>query len=288
MVWAQASHWFATAARPLPWRCEPRDPWAVLVSEVMLQQTQVARVEPAYEAWLSRWPAPADLATDSPADAVRAWTGLGYPRRALRLHAAAVAIHRRHDGAVPDDHDQLLALPGVGGYTAAAVLAFAHKRRVAVLDTNVRRVLARHGQGRAFPAAASPSRAEHAAVTASLPEQPRDAAFASEAVMELGAVMCRSRAPLCDQCPVAGSCAWFAAGRPAGPKAPGRQAKFEGSDRQARGRILRLVAEQNTVPITGIAHVWPDDLQRQRAQRSLVADGLLELTDGVLRLPTVG
>lgn len=285
-MWAQAADWFARTARPLPWRREPRDPWAVLVSEVMLQQTQVARVESVFLAWLRDWPTPPDLARAAPGDAVRAWGGLGYPRRALRLHAAAVTVTERHDGRVPREHDQLLHLPGIGNYTAAAVLAFAHKRRIAVLDTNVRRVLHRHDAGIEAPASTAPTRAERSAVTASLPADPCLAATASEAVMELGALVCRARGPLCDACPLAHSCAWLGAGRPRTGATVGQQPRFEGSDRQARGRILRLVREQQLVTQSDVDAVWPQAPQRLRALQSLVADGLIEVVGDKLRLPS--
>src|SRR3954464_12891716 len=162
--------WCAGAARDLPWRSPGTTPWAVLVSEVMLQQTPVARVLPAYEAWLERWPAPAALAADAPGEAVRMWGRLGYPRRALRLHACAVALRDRHGGELPADVSALLELPGVGEYTARAVAAFAFGRRVPVVDTNVRRVVARAvaGQGAAGPP--RPGR-DHAAVAALLPAE---------------------------------------------------------------------------------------------------------------------
>ena len=139
--------WYADHARDLPWRRPEASAWSVLVSELMLQQTPVARVLPVHEAWLERWPTPASLAAEPSGEAVRAWGRLGYPRRALRLHAAAVAIVGRYDGAVPDSYDELITLPGVGDYTAAAVASFAFGRRHVVLDTNVRRVL-RQGTGR--------------------------------------------------------------------------------------------------------------------------------------------
>src|SRR6266849_6895902 len=180
-------HWYASHARDLPWRRPDAGPWAVLVSEIMLQQTPVSRVLPAYEAWLARWPTPSALAAASPADAVRQWGRLGYPRRAIRLHAAAGVITEQHGGVVPDSLSALLALPGVGSYTAAAVASFAFGQRHAVLDTNVRRVLARliHGQELAT---GTVSAAETALATRLLPpaEGGRAAGW-SVAVMELGA-----------------------------------------------------------------------------------------------------
>ncbi|NHC16522.1 A/G-specific adenine glycosylase, partial [Motilibacter deserti] len=206
--------WYATAARDLPWRQPGTGPWSVLVSEVMLQQTPVARVLPAWQAWLERWPTPADLAAAEPGEAVRQWGRLGYPRRALRLHEAAVAIVERHGGQVPADHEALRALPGVGSYTAAAVASFAFGGRHAVVDTNVRRVHARAVSGRAEPAATLTA-AETRVAEALVPDDPAVAARWAVAVMELGALVCTARVAHCDPCPIRGLCAWRAAGSPA-------------------------------------------------------------------------
>ena len=215
--------WYADARRDLPWRAPDATPWGVLVSEVMLQQTPVVRVEPVWHEWLTRWPAPADLAAAAPGDAVRAWGRLGYPRRALRLHAAAAAIVQRHDGRVPDTLEQLLDLPGVGSYTAAAVASFAYGRHATVVDTNIRRVHARAVSGRALPAPGL-TRAETDLATRLLPAPAATAATWNVAVMELGALVCTARSPRCGDCPVADLCAWQRAGRPAydGPRAAGR------------------------------------------------------------------
>src|SRR5215813_12798508 len=204
--------WYASHARDLPWRRTDAGPWAILVSEIMLQQTPVSRVLPAYEAWLTRWPAPSALAAASPADAVRQWGRLGYPRRAIRLHAAARVITEQHGGEVPDSLSALLALPGVGSYTAAAVASFAFGQRHAVLDTNVRRVLARLVAGQPRPGM-TPSQAERRMAEALLPAEPAVAARWAVAVMELGALVCTAASPRCEERPVAGQCAWLAAGR---------------------------------------------------------------------------
>jgi len=278
--------WYDRAARDLPWRRPDATPWAVLVSEVMLQQTPVSRVRPAYEAWLARWPTPAALAADAPAEAVRAWGRLGYPRRALRLHACAVAIRDRFGGELPGDVEQLLGLPGVGSYTARAVAAFAFGRRVPVVDTNVRRVVARAitGQGAAGP----PSVARDlAAVEALLPAEPAVAARFSVAVMELGALVCVARAPRCEQCPIAGACAWRAAGYPAYTGPTVRPQRFEGTDRQVRGLLLAVLRDA-TGPVEQhrLDAVWADAGQRQRALDSLVVDGLVDpLPGGHYALP---
>jgi A/G-specific adenine glycosylase len=205
--------WYAEAARDLPWRRPEATPWAVLVSEVMLQQTPVVRVLPAYERWLARWPTASDLASATPGDAVRAWERLGYPRRALRLHAAACAIVDRHGGSVPAGYADLRALPGVGDYTAAAVAAFAFKQRHPVLDTNVRRVLARAVAGTALPAV-SITVAEKALAESLLPDDGALASRVSVALMELGALVCRAGEPLCARCPLATECSWRSAGAP--------------------------------------------------------------------------
>ncbi len=276
--------WYATAARDLPWRRPGVDPWAVLVSEIMLQQTQVSRVLPAYAAWLERWPTAQALAADPPGEAVRMWGRLGYPRRALRLHACAVAVVDRFGGRLPETVPELLTLPGVGDYTARAVMAFAHRRRVPVVDTNVRRVVARTVQGRAD---APVTRADLALVEALLPEQDEAAATASVAFMELGALVCTARAPRCASCPVLGSCAWVAAGRPE-PASPVRRPQgFAGSDRQVRGRLLAVLRDASApVDADQLAQAWDEPIQRARALDGLVADGLVDpLHDGRYALP---
>ncbi|HET6816622.1 MAG TPA: A/G-specific adenine glycosylase [Mycobacteriales bacterium] len=278
------SSWYAEAARDLPWRAPDRTPWGVLVSEMMLQQTPVARVLPVWRAWMDRWPTPAALAGAAAGDAVRAWGRLGYPRRALRLHACAVAIRDDHAGAVPPSYDDLRALPGIGDYTAAAVAAFAHGAAVAVLDTNVRRVYARLFDGAAAPRSASPTVGERQAAAARLPSS--DPAGYSVAVMELGATVCTARAPRCDDCPVRRDCRWLAAGRPAADVVRPEQ-RYEGTDRQARGRLLAVLRDSpDAVPQESIDAAWPDDAQRRRALHGLITDGLVEPNgNGGYRLP---
>ena len=212
--------WYARHARDLPWRAPGATPWSVLVSEIMLQQTPVARVLPEYLRWIARWPTPAALAAEPAGEAIRQWGRLGYPRRALRLHETATILTRGHGGMVPADRDALLALPGIGSYTAAAVASFAFGQRHAVLDTNVRRVLARLVAGRPT-AAAAPSVAERRLAESLLPAEPAVAARWSVAVMELGALVCTTASPRCSTCPVARDCAWLAAGRPKEPKGAG-------------------------------------------------------------------
>lgn len=282
---AQLGPWYREHARDLPWRKPDFDAWGTLVSEVMLQQTQAARVALEISTWLAKWPTPADLADAPTHEVLRQWGTLGYPRRALRLQATAVAIVERHDGAVPRDVDQLLALPGVGDYTARAVAVFHFGDRHPVVDTNVRRVVARavHGAGEAGAAA----KRDLNDVLALLPEARDDASLVSIALMELGALVCTAKSPRCDACPLLKQCAWVAAGRPEfeGKRAP-KQARFAGSDRQARGRIMKLLrASDMPVTLTEIAIEWPADEQRIRAVDSLVADGLAVREDDALRLP---
>lgn len=279
--------WFREQARDLPWRRPGFPAWGTLVSEIMLQQTQVARVVPRLEAWLTRWPTPADLAASPPSEAVRAWDRLGYPRRALALHAAATVIAEQHGNVVPRDVDALLALPGIGDYTARAVAVFAYGDRHPVVDVNVRRVLARAllGQGEPGPAKA---KQDLPLMESVLPADRDEAAATNAGVMELGALVCVARAPACDACPIADRCAWRAAGYPEhdGPRAP-KQARFAGSDRQVRGLIMaELRASDVPVTVDEVALVWPDAEQRTRALASLVRDGLAEGDDASgYRLP---
>jgi A/G-specific adenine glycosylase len=253
----------------------------------MLQQTPVARVEPIWRQWVERWPTPASLAASAPGDAVHAWDRLGYPRRALRLHAAAVAIVQHHGGRVPETEPDLLALPGVGTYTAAAVSAFAFGRRTTVVDTNVRRVFARVVDGVA-QAAPSLTRAEMDLATALLPEAAGDARTWNVAVMEVGAVVCLARSPRCQSCPVQDLCAWQQASRPAYEGPTRRSQPWNGTDRQCRGAILAtLRASSEPVTAGAMYAAWSlDDSQRDRALASLITDGLVEpLTRNRFRLP---
>jgi A/G-specific adenine glycosylase len=277
--------WYRASARDLPWRRPEFDAWGTLVSEIMLQQTQAARVAVEIDRWLERWPTPADLADAPTHEVLRQWGTLGYPRRALRLQDTARAIVERHGGEVPRDVDALLALPGIGDYTARAVAVFHFGDRHPVVDTNVRRVVARavHGRGEAAPAA----KRDLADVEALLPASPADASVVSIALMELGALVCTARAPRCDACPIADACAWRAAGYPPyeGRRAP-RQAAFAGSDRQARGTVLRALRAVD-VPLAEVdlAALWPDAAQLERAVASLAADGLVLREHGAVRLP---
>ena len=277
--------WGERVRRDLPWR-RTRDPWAVLVSELMLQQTQVPRVVARYDEFLRRFPTPDDCATAAVGEVVRAWEGLGYNRRAVDLHRAAMQIVTRHGGRVPSDLDELLALPGVGAYTARAVLAFAFERDHGVVDTNAARFLARAVARRRLTAREAQELAD-----ALVP--PGQGWAWNQAVLDLGATICTKRTPRCGACPIARSCAWARAGWPHPDPAvgsagvPGRQSRFDGSDRQGRGRLVQAL---RTGPV-GIDRVpdaagWPDEPERaRRIADGLVAEGLAEYVDGQLTLP---
>ena len=277
--------WYATAARDLPWRREGTDAWAVLVSEVMLQQTPVARVEPVWREWMSRWPTPAALAAVAPADVIRAWGKLGYPRRALRLREAAAAVVERHGGVVPRDVAQLEALPGIGTYTARAVACFGYGQPQPVVDTNVRRVVARLLHGRAE--AGSARAADLTDIAELTPSEPGRATRFSVAAMELGALVCVAGAPRCGVCPVRNRCAWRLAGSPAHDGPARRVQKFAGTDRQVRGKLLDVLrAAHEPVDAAALDAAWDDAVQRSRCLDSLLTDGLVEQTDdGLFTLP---
>lgn len=284
-VTTEVTAWFAAHARPLPWREADCTPWGVMVSEYMLQQTPVARVLPVWAAWLDRWPTPAALAADEPGEAVRAWGRLGYPRRAQRLHAAAMIIRDEHGGSVPVDLTTLRALPGVGDYTAAAIASFAHGQRHVVLDTNVRRVLARLEGGQEF-APASLTKAERERAQAWLPDEPSAAAAWAAASMELGALVCTADNPACGRCPVRSACAWVAAGRPAWAGPPRVGQTYAGTDRQCRGALLAVLREaEDAVPRERLLAAWTSDpVQAERALASLLADGLVRADGDGVRL----
>ncbi|MEC9323691.1 MAG: A/G-specific adenine glycosylase [Actinomycetota bacterium] len=268
--------WYSVAQRDLPWRRPGVSAWQILVSEFMLQQTPVARVDPIWHDWVTRWPTASATADAGAAAVVRAWGKLGYPRRAKRLHECAEVIATRYDDVVPDDVETLLTLPGIGTYTARAVACFAYRQRVPVVDTNVRRVVARAVHG--LPDAGSPSRRDLEDVGALLPDDEHAPVF-SVAVMELGATVCTARAPRCGVCPLS-HCAWRARGFPAGTAAPRRVQKYAGTDRQVRGRLLDVLrASSSPVSRADLDVAWTTDpAQRDRALDSLLVDGLVEQT----------
>ncbi|WP_062908007.1 HhH-GPD family protein [Mycobacterium avium] len=269
--------WYRVARRDLPWRAPGVSAWQILVSEFMLQQTPVSRVLPIWPDWVRRWPTPSATAAASAADVLRAWGKLGYPRRAKRLHECATVIARDHGDVVPDDVDTLLTLPGVGGYTARAVACFAYRRPVPVVDTNVRRVVARSVHGQADAGAPSAGR-DHADVAALLPGDGSAPEF-SVALMELGATVCTARAPRCGLCPLR-RCAWREAGHPPATGPARRVQTYAGTDRQVRGRLLDVL-RGNDSPVTRaeLDVAWlTDTAQRDRALYSLLADGLVTQT----------
>jgi A/G-specific adenine glycosylase len=277
--------WYEANGRDLPWR-RTRDPWAVLVSELMLQQTQVPRVVERWGAFLERFPTVASCASAPAGDVVRAWQGLGYNRRALNLHRCAAAVVAQHGGALPDDLHALLALPGIGPYTARAVLVFAFEHDLGLVDTNAGRFLARAGAGRALaPREAQP-------LADSLVPPDRGWAW-GQAVFDLGAQVCTKRAPACGDCPIVEHCAWAHAGWPdpdpiggsAGISTP--QSTFAGSDRQGRGRLVdALRAAPVAVADLPAVMGWPDDPARAtRVAATLLADGLAVHEAGEYRIP---
>ncbi|AHI21044.1 MAG: A/G-specific adenine glycosylase [Corynebacterium casei] len=277
--------WFDLNERPLPWRNKTTSAWGILISEVMSQQTPVARVAPQWQEWIERWPTPADFAKASKAEVLRAWGKLGYPRRALRLHECAQAIVKRHDGAVPSDVDELLALPGIGAYTARAVACFHFQQNVPVVDTNVRRVCGRAVTGQFLQPQPS---AKELGQVAEVTTGPR----CSAAFMELGALVCTAKSPKCDICPIRRTCQWQKLGCPQPSeedlsKAKKRVQKFTGTDRQVRGLLMDVLrAADDPVEKSQLDVVWPDAAQRSRALFSLVEDGLAVQTDaGKFHLP---
>lgn len=276
--------WWEGRGRDLPWRAT-RDPWGVLVCEVMAQQTQVARVAERWAPFLDRFPTPASCAAASVADLLRWWSGMGYNRRPVNLHRCATEVVDRHGGRLPSTLDELLALPGIGPYTARAVLAFAFEADHAIVDTNTARVLARWEAGR-LTAREAQSAADQ--------ELPAGSAWAwNQAMLDLGAVVCTRRLPRCDACPVTRWCGWAAAGHPLPDPADGSagvsagQSRFEGSDRQGRGRLVEAlrVGPISTDELANAAG-WPDDRARAtRVAATLVNDGLAVAADGGLTLP---
>lgn len=269
--------WYGRAARDLPWRGADVTAWQILVSEFMLQQTPVARVLPIWPAWVARWPTASATAAASPADVLRAWGKLGYPRRAKRLHECATVIAGEFADVVPDDVETLRSLPGIGGYTAHAIACFAYRRPVPVVDTNVRRVVARVVHGRAEAGSPAAVR-DNADVAALLPDTAAAPRF-SAALMELGATLCTARAPRCGSCPLR-VCRWRDAGHPpaVGPKRPAQ--RYAGTDRQVRGRLLDVLRDNDAaVTRAQLDLAWPADaVQRDRALASLLHDGLVRRT----------
>lgn len=266
--------------------------WGTLVFEIMSQQTPIARVQPIWLQWMERWPTPADVAAASSADIIVAWANLGYPSRALRLKACAAAIVEKHGGEVPLSLKNLTLLPGVGTYTASALLAFRHGIRVPVLDTNVRRVLVRFLDGREFPPHTTPSKAETKRADELLPEDGHRAAEVSLALMEFGALVCTQLSPSCDECPISNNCAWALAGFPKDEKRPTPQ-PYAGTDRQARGRIMKALRTAHFEGTDGLtkrrvlnaARIdGGDRYQPTRVYRALLKDGMIVYNEDTKRV----
>lgn len=276
---AQLIPWFAAHQRSeLPWRQADTTAWGVLVSEVMSQQTPVSRVAPAWEEWMAAWPTPADLAKAPTGDVLRAWGSLGYPRRALRLQECAERIAADHDNVVPRDLSELLALPGIGTYTAAAVAVFAYRQRHPVVDTNVRRVTARLGG--AVDAGTATTRADLVAMEKLLPAESERAAQVSVAVMELGSLVCTARRADCGECPLAARCQFALQGLEPAEGPSRKRQRYQGTNRQVRGLILRaLRASDGPVPRSAIDAVWSQEAMRNDALAQLLEEGLVESDD---------
>ncbi|MFR2858360.1 A/G-specific adenine glycosylase [Bifidobacterium scardovii] len=290
--WAHArlGAWWEANARDLPWRFGRATPWGVLVSEVMSQQTQMSRVVPYWTDWMRMWPDAAALAGASTAEVITAWGRLGYPRRALRLQECARVVADRWHDDLPRGYDDLIALPGIGDYTASAVMSFAYGERIAVIDTNIRRVLSRLFLG-VESRGGSASPAERDLANRALPRDARRSVTWNQSVMELGAVVCTAKTPLCDACPVRDRCAFLAAGRPGlGERRTRPRQRFAGTDRQVRGLVLDalrgLPDGETSLPRARLEALWADRVQLDKCVASLDDDGLIEmLPDGAVRLP---
>jgi A/G-specific adenine glycosylase len=269
--------WFEKNKRDLPWR--NTSPWGVMISEFMLQQTPVKRVLPKWHEWIDRWPTPADLAASKKSEAIHAWGRLGYPRRAIRLHESAGVIADKFENQVPRSLEDLRTLPGVGEYTAAAIASFAYSESALVMDINIRRFFARSIDGIESPTS-SPSQVERRLRTELIP---RDGALWAAATMELGALVCTARTPLCDQCPVMKICAWRAAGYPKSEIAKKSQA-WAGTDRQCRGLIVQYLRDHKSATKSALLKLWSDTDQSERALKSLIADHLVEATGNKFKL----
>ena len=287
--------WYDHNGRDVPMRADGVTPWGTLVFEVMSQQTPLVRVAPVWLRWMRLWPAPADLADAPTADVLVEWSTLGYPSRALRLQQCATRIRDAHGGAVPTDHAQLLDLPGVGGYTAAALASFQFHQRIAVLDVNIRRVASRLFDGIELPASSAPTKAERERAEAVLPEDGHECAAWNLALMEFGALVCTQRSPDCPACPIRERCRWAGRGYPRAAKRP-RTQQWRGTDRQARGRVLAaLRAAHSTAPRgrAGISRAealraatlpGAEGGQAQRALASLIADRLVAYDEASSRI----
>ena len=264
------TQWFAKNKRDLPWRTTT--PWGVMVSEFMLQQTPVARVLPKWNEWMERWPTPAELAIATPAQVITAWGRLGYPRRALRLHESAKIIARDFNNEVPESEEVLRSLPGIGDYTAAAISAFAFGANTLVMDVNIRRVLVRVLDGKEHPTS-SPTVRERESRLAILPR--RNADNWAAATMELGALICTSKNPSCNDCPIISQCKWRKNGYPQ-TELVRKSQDWHGTDRKCRGTIVQALRENESLTLSAIKKLWPEESQVEKALETLLADHLIE------------
>lgn len=264
------TQWFAKNKRDLPWRATT--PWGVMVSEFMLQQTPVARVLPKWNEWMERWPTPAELAIATPAQVITAWGRLGYPRRALRLHESAKIIARDFNNEVPESEEVLRSLPGIGEYTAAAISAFAFGTNTLVMDVNIRRILVRVLDGKEHPTS-SPTVRERESRLAILP--PQNADNWAAATMELGALICTSKNPSCNDCPIISQCRWRKNGYPQSELVRKSQ-DWHGTDRKCRGTIVQALRENESLTLRAIKKLWPEESQVEKALETLQADHLIE------------
>ena len=282
-VQMRMAQWWRRSARDLPWRFGRTTPWGVLVSEVMSQQTQMSRVVPYWLMWMRVWPDAPSLAAASSAEVITAWGRLGYPRRALRLQQCARAVTHEYRGRLPDDYGALVALPGIGDYTASALLAFAFHRRVVVLDTNIRRVFTRVFEGRESLGGA-PTRGEREVAASVLPRDAEASVSWNQAVMELGALVCTAKRPQCDACPLAVICRFYQAGLPGLAQRRTRPRQhFQGTDRQVRGIVLDALRGEPAGTVldrTRLRELWEDHAQLDACITSLDEDGLIEIRPG--------
>jgi A/G-specific adenine glycosylase len=266
--------WYKKNKRDLPWR--NTDAWGVLVSEIMLQQTPVARVLPIYIEWMTRWPTPAALAAATPAQIITAWGRLGYPRRALRLHECAKVISTKYKGKIPETQSELRELPGIGDYTSAAIIAFAFEGRSLVLDINIRRVFARVIDGLEVPTAA-PTKTERQEREKLIPS--KNPHVWAAATMELGALICTAKNPKCGQCPLADQCIWRSLDYPLSDQ-PKRTQSWHGTDRQCRGVIVQALRENPALSKKEIMQLWDVPSQVEKALLTLLEDGLVVAQKG--------
>jgi len=266
--------WYKKNKRDLPWR--NTDAWGVLVSEIMLQQTPVARVLPIYIEWMKRWPTPAALAAATPAQIITAWGRLGYPRRALRLHECAKVISTQYKGKIPETQSELRELPGIGDYTSAAIIAFAFEGRSLVLDINIRRVFARVIDGVEVPTAA-PTKSERLEREKLIPS--KNPHLWAAATMELGALICTAKNPKCGKCPLADQCIWRSLDYPLSDQ-PKRTQSWHGTDRQCRGVIVQALRENPALSKKKIMQLWDVPSQVEKALLTLLEDGLVVAQKG--------